>query len=127
MDLFPRPLQNTGNDVIRESKTYANKIENELGLATEDTVWEKMGERKIKYAMENDFSCFGDFCKTFNWGKLTRDDSLIHKDLVPKCAGINTPYVYVGTPFTVFALHLEDGNLCAINYLLASALMDCMD
>lgn len=31
--------------------------------------------------------------------------------------GIHTPYVYIGSPLTSFAFHLEDGNLYSINYL----------
>lgn len=31
--------------------------------------------------------------------------------------GIQTPYVYFGSPLSSFPYHLEDGNLCAINYL----------
>lgn len=31
--------------------------------------------------------------------------------------GIQTPYTYVGSALTSFALHVEDGNLNSINYL----------
>lgn len=31
--------------------------------------------------------------------------------------GINTPYLYVGSKHTVFGAHIEDGDLCSINYL----------
>lgn len=31
--------------------------------------------------------------------------------------GIQTPFVYVGSPGTSFGFHLEDGNLASVNYL----------
>lgn len=30
--------------------------------------------------------------------------------------GINTPYVYVGAPFSSFGMHIEDGDLGSVNY-----------
>lgn len=33
--------------------------------------------------------------------------------------GIQLPYIYIGSPLSSFPFHLEDGNLCAINYLHA--------
>lgn len=31
--------------------------------------------------------------------------------------GITSPYVYVGGPMTSFGIHIEDGDLCSINFL----------
>lgn len=31
--------------------------------------------------------------------------------------GIQTPFTYIGAPLSSFAWHIEDGNLCSINFL----------
>jgi hypothetical protein len=38
-----------------------------------------------------------------------------------RTAGITTPFTYVGSPGSTFALHVEDGNFSAVSYLHAGA------
>lgn len=53
-------------------------------------------------------------CKVVRYFFLNNSELIFQQDVME---GIQSPYVYVGSPLTAFAFHLEDGNLNSINYL----------
>lgn len=69
------------------------------------------------YATDNQISMFEKSTKYWNLNKFTTRESLIHQDDAPLLFGILTPCVYFGAAYTFFAYHIEDGDLCSINYL----------
>lgn len=58
------------------------------------------------------------FSKETNYLNLSALDCLLSKSKIEEeIKGINTPFVYVGGKYSVFALHLEDFALFSINFL----------
>lgn len=49
--------------------------------------------------------------------KLLRINANVNFVLKEKINGINSPYLYVGSIFSPFGFHLEDGNLYSINFM----------
>lgn len=85
----------------------------------EDTTWEMItsGKNLNLYAIDQDYSLFGDQCEYFNLNKFGPAESNIHSKTVKQLKGIQKPFVYIGDLYTVFAFHVESFNLPAVNYL----------
>lgn len=84
----------------------------------EDLCWKnlRLGKDKPLYAIDNPFSLFTDDQLAWNLNKFTEKESLIHGPNVKLMQGIQTPFVYIGSAFTAFGFHIEDGDLYSINY-----------
>lgn len=87
----------------------------------ENEVWSMLTtDLKSTYSISNPFSLYSDTCHQPNLKRFTVAESLVHPlDLTEKdpIMGITTPYVYFGSAFTFFGFHIEDANLCSINFL----------
>lgn len=103
----------------------AARIEKIVGCLSikefEDFYWDQItGHRSLftpKYSIDNHFSLFPNSCDQWNLNKFTSEQSVIHwTDNSVRMDGIHTPYVYVGMSATCFGFHIEDGDLCSINY-----------
>lgn len=86
----------------------------------EDTFWASLGNgQHNSYSIDNDISLFDERCEYWNLNRLSSTDSIIHDDT--NMRGITRPYLYVGSMFTAFGIHLEDGNLNSVNFHHAGA------
>lgn len=84
----------------------------------ERLAWKNLGKGGCEslYAIDNPISLFNDACGVMNLNKFSRAESLIHQGS-ERMRGIHEPYVYIGSYITYFGIHLEDSDLCSINYL----------
>lgn len=84
-----------------------------------DLTWKMLSEdEKISpYVIDQPTTLFDDRCKIFNMSKFNKLHSNIHTKNIKRIDGINSPYLHIGDFFTFFPLHLEDGDLCALNFL----------
>lgn len=107
------------DNIVKKNDLTPNLSTNEI----EDLTWEFLAkECKLNpYAIDQDFSLFGEACKYGNLNKFTRAESNIHAKIIEQLGGIQKPFVYIGDAFTVFAYHVEDYYLLAINYLHSGA------
>lgn len=81
----------------------------------EDAFWASLGrEEEHLYGVDNEISLFDERCEYWNLNRFRSADSLIHDGI--DMPGITKPYLYVGSMFTAFGLHLEDGNLNSLNF-----------
>lgn len=84
----------------------------------EEAAWLNLqnASQQSLYAIDNPVSLFDESCKFMNLNTFSRAESLIHQgdELM---GGIHKPYLYVGSYLTYFGIHLEDSDLCSINYL----------
>lgn len=105
-----------------EFEKQANAKDIELGECTlheyEDHCWKNLNESVEKYyAIDNAFSLFPDGNElAWNLNKFSSKQSIIHAPDNVFMDGIQSPYVYIGSAFTAFAFHLEDGDLYSTNY-----------
>lgn len=76
--------------------------------------WGGMAQRKPLYG--SDISASLMRCSSWNLADLRTDLSYL-TDVTGTIEGVHTPFVYVGAWGTMFAWHVEDGLLGAINYL----------
>lgn len=106
-------------NIVKKNDPTSKLSTNEI----EDLTWEFLAKEDElnPYAIDQDFSLFGDACKSGNLNKFTRAESNIHAKIIEQLGGIQKPFVYIGDIFTVFAYHVEDYYLLAINYLHSGA------
>lgn len=102
----------------KQSKKKDIQLVNVNPKTYEDLCWTKLrlGKENPLYAIDNPFSLFRDEQLAWNLNKFTQKESLIHAPNIQFMDGIQTPYVYIGSAFTSFAFHIEDGDLYSINY-----------
>lgn len=84
----------------------------------EEVAWQNLqnGTSESLYAIDNPISQFNNSCEFINLNQFSRAQSLIHQGDI-QMEGIHTPYLYIGSHITYFGFHLEDSDLCSINYL----------
>lgn len=71
----------------------------------------------VMYGTDIKMSFFPQDLDEWNLNKLTKTDSIIHKDSKVKwIEGIQIGYAYVGTKNSSFSMHCEDRNLMAVNF-----------
>ncbi|KAL3318777.1 Lysine-specific demethylase 4C [Cichlidogyrus casuarinus] len=92
---------------LLSSKTEANK----------SSFWNEkhLLERKTLYGANIPGTLTDSKVRAFNIGKLGSMIEHIFGDT--PISGVNTPYLYFGSPFSSFAWHVEDAELYSINYL----------
>ncbi|XP_055307473.1 probable lysine-specific demethylase 4A [Sitodiplosis mosellana] len=125
-ELSNEPMENmTFKDYKIKAVEEGHHLKTKSILEIEDTFWNTICKTRKTYSFENEFSLFGDDVVTWNLGRFTNAQSNIHA--APSQAernrnlyempGIQKPYIYFGTPLSMFAFHIEDGNLNSINFL----------
>lgn len=97
------------------AKGMEAEIKSESLDALENRFWETLSSNNaIMYGIDNEISLFGDKCKIWNLNKLSPRESSIHGQQLMR--GINSSFLYIGAPLSMFGCHLEDGDLNSINY-----------
>ncbi|KAJ3011366.1 hypothetical protein HKX48_006867 [Thoreauomyces humboldtii] len=75
--------------------------------------WKNLTYVAPMYGADMQGSLFGEHGGSWNLGRL---DNLLNRVKVP-LPGVNTPYLYFGMWKATFAWHVEDMDLCSINYI----------
>lgn len=103
----------------RQALQNESKLHGLTEAEIEDRAWQQLeqGSLNALYAINNEFTLFNDQCRFGNLSKFSTRESIIHQKNMKQLEGIHTPYVYIGSWPSNFALHLEECNLNAINFL----------
>lgn len=89
-----------------------------LPVIKNEQEWLKQLESaEYNYADGIDGTLCDDDCNGWCIRSINRDTAGNLLPAKPVILGVNTPFVYVGTAGTTFALHCEDYNFASINYL----------
>lgn len=85
----------------------------------ENHIWEKLSknENTQPYAVDVELSSFPNNTKIINFNNFTKTESLIHTKKSEYLIGVHKPYSCIGRFNTLFAYHVEDFYVCAINFL----------
>lgn len=108
--------------MFEEFQNQAMALDREIGTRTieqmEDLCWDNVKSAKSAplYAIDNPVSLFTRHCSSWNLNKLSEKDSIIHGNEKNTMNGIHTSFAFIGSAFTSFSFHIEDGNLSSISY-----------
>lgn len=97
----------------KKARDFDKVTDNKTIEKVEDLFWKNISFSPPLYGSDMQMTLFDEGVK---WN-LNDLHTIMNDGLTSRIAGVNTPYLYIGSWKTLFAWHKEDLDLGAINFL----------